>query len=92
MANFEEGCQTQNKGKWEPKFAGRHFWFIYLDVGEGDAGIDEMEERDLNLDGEAGRQLHVDEVLQLLNTYKRRPLFTVRTCTTALRNCWRDQF
>jgi hypothetical protein len=40
----------------------------YLNVGEGYASVDEVEQRDFNLYWEASRQLHVDEVLQFLNT------------------------
>ena len=41
-------------------------WKTHLNVGEGDLCIDNMKQGDLNLDREARRQLHVDEVLQLL--------------------------
>ena len=41
-------------------------WKTHLNVGEGDLCIDNVKQGDLNLDREARRQLHVDEVLQLL--------------------------
>ena len=37
-----------------------------LYIGEGDLCIDDVEKRNFNLDREARGQLHVDEVLQLL--------------------------
>ena len=43
---------------------------LYLNIGESDTGVDEMEKGDLNFDREARRQLHVDEILQFLNTPK----------------------
>ena len=36
------------------------------DVAEGDAGVDDVEEGDLDLDGEAGGQAARDEVTELL--------------------------
>ena len=57
----------KNWGFWKTKLSS---FRLYLNIGESDTGVDEMEKGDLNFDREARRQLHVDEILQFLNTPK----------------------
>jgi hypothetical protein len=60
--------EVKGENRYRSRYVAPLCRYRYLNVGEGYASVDEVEQRYFNLDGEASRQLHVDEVLQFLIT------------------------